>query len=292
MTMAATGPSVTLNNGVKMPMLGLGTYLSDETADVVAFAIDKGYRLFDTASFYQNERQVGEGIRKSGINRAEVFVTSKLWFTDFGYERAMRAFDVTMYELGMEYIDLFLLHWPTPANFWASAESYKALEKLLSEKRVRAIGVSNFNPEHLRMLMENAHVVPAVNQVEIHPLFTQPKVREFNAHMGIVTQSWSPIGGIFTNHPSDPGAPTRLLDHPGLAQLAKKYGKTPAQVTLRWHIQHGLSVIPKSGNPMRIIENADIFNFAITYEDMKMIDGFDIGARGGGDPETFAQGMI
>jgi len=287
--MTQKSPLITLNNDVLMPVLGLGVYLSppDQTAGAVEAAIASGYQLIDTAAVYGNEQQVGEGIRRSGIARAEVFVTTKLWISDYGYDQALRAFDASMERLGLEYLDLYLLHWPAPSTFEATAAAYRAAERLLAEKRVRAIGVCNFNPEHLENLRARTQVVPAVNQVELHPLFNQRAVREANARHGIVTQSWSPIGGVFTNHPKDAKAVTHLLAHPGLVHLASKYQKTPAQVVLRWHVQHGLSVIPKSVHRDRIAENIDIFDFELTDADMAAIDALDNGARGGPDPDTF-----
>jgi diketogulonate reductase-like aldo/keto reductase len=287
--MKTTSPLITLNNGVEMPALGLGVYLSplDQTATAVEAAVASGYRLIDTAAVYGNEQQVGEGIRRSGIARVDLFVTTKLWISDYGYDRALRAFDVSMGRLGLEYLDLYLLHWPAPSTFEATADAYHAAERLLAEKRVRAVGVCNFNPEHLANLRARTEVVPAVNQVELHPLFNQRAVREANAREGIVTQSWSPIGGVFTNHPKDPKAVTHLLAHPGLVPIASRYRKTPAQVVLRWHVQHGLTVIPKSVHPNRIAENIDIFDFELTDGDMAAIDALESGARGGPDPDTF-----
>lgn len=287
--MAGISPLIKLNNGVQMPALGLGVYLSpaEQTAGAVEAAIRSGYRLIDTAAAYGNERQVGEGVRRSGIDRAEVFVTTKLWISDYGYDQALRAFDASMEKLGLEYLDLYLLHWPVPSTFEATVAAYRAAERLLAEKRVRAIGVCNFNPWHLEDLRAKTEVVPAVNQVELHPLFNQRAVREANARQGVVTQSWSPLGGVFINHPKDPKAVTHLLAHPGLIDLASKYQKTPAQVVLRWHIQNGLSVIPKSVHPNRIAENIDIFDFELTGADMAALDALDAGARGGPDPDTF-----
>jgi diketogulonate reductase-like aldo/keto reductase len=282
-------PLLTLNNGVQMPALGLGVYQSPpaETAAAVAAALVSGYRLIDTAAFYQNERGVGEGVRHSGLDRSGVFVTTKLWITDYGYDQALRAFDASMSELGLDYLDLYLLHWPTPSNFANAVAAYRAAEKLLKEGRVRAIGVSNFNPHHLQDLMAQTEIVPALNQVEIHPFFAQPEIRAANARLGIVTQSWSPLGGVFINHPRDPSAITRVLDHPQLNEIAARHNKTPAQAVLRWHIQHGLAVIPKSVNPARIAANIDIFDFALTAEDMTAIDALSTGERAGPDPDTF-----
>jgi diketogulonate reductase-like aldo/keto reductase len=287
--MTERSPLITLNNGVQMPALGLGMYLSppDQTAGAVESAIASGYRLIDTAAAYGNEHQVGDGIRRSEIDRSEIFLITKLWISDYGYDQALRAFDASMGRLGLEYLDLYLLHWPVPSMFEATTAAYRAAERLLAEKRVRAIGVCNFKPEHLENLCDKTQVVPAVNQVELHPLFNQRAVREANARHGIVTQSWSPIGGVFTNHPKDAKAVTHLLAHSALINLATKYQKSPAQVVLRWHVQHGLSVIPKSVRPNRIAENMNIFDFELTGADIAAIDALDAGARGGPDPDTF-----
>ncbi|GGE02344.1 oxidoreductase [Aureimonas endophytica] len=282
-------PELTLNGGVRMPQIGLGVYLSppEETGAAVRKAIGTGYRLIDTAAAYGNEQQVGEGIAQSGIARDELFVTTKLWISDYGYDPALRAFDVSMGKLGLETLDLYLLHWPTPSNFDATVAAYKAAERLLADGRVRAIGVCNFNPDHLDMLAERTEVVPAVNQVELHPLFRQSEVREANARRGIVTQAWSPIGGVYTNHPSDPEAVTRLLEHPVIVGIGEVHGRKPAQVVLRWHLQHGHSAIPKSVHAARIAENFDVFGFELSEADMAAIDGLGDGARGGPDPDAF-----
>ncbi len=286
--MTAKSLLLTLNNGDKMPALGLGVFqsTSEQTAQAVEIAIADGYRLIDTAAAYQNERQVGEGIRRSGINRSEIFVQTKLWMTDYGYERALRGFDVSLRKLGLDYLDLYLLHWPLPSDFEATIESYRAAEKLLCEGRTRAIGVSNFSEKHLKNLMARRKVVPAVNQVELHPFFIQRELRAAHERLGIVTQSWSPIGGVHNRkRRADPNAPASPLEHPTIAKLAAKYGKTPAQVMLRWQIEHGLSVIPKSIRPERIAENINIFDFALSKEDIAAIDALDTGARTGSDPE-------
>ncbi len=282
-------PSIDLNNGVKMPALGLGVFLSPpgQTAAAVEAAIACGYRLIDTAAAYNNERQVGEGIRRSGIERAEMFVTTKLWMSDYGDEAALRAFDASLRRLGLDYLDLYLLHWPVPSGFEATVASYKAAEKLLAEGRTRAIGVSNFSPQHLETLIGQTDVIPAVNQVELHPYFTQHKVRDANARRGVATQSWSPIGGVrYRNQPAGPAQAAGLLEEPILVELASRYGKTPAQVVLRWHIQHGLSPIPKSVRAQRIAENIEIFDFALAPAEIAAIDTLDTGVRAGADPVT------
>lgn len=277
---------IKLNNGVQMPALGLGVLRSskEETPAAVETALKSGYRLIDTAAAYLNEREVGEGIRRSGVDRSEIFVTTKLWLTHYGYESALRAFDSSLRKLGLDYLDLYLLHWPVPAAFDATVESYRAAEKLLADGRVRAIGVCNFSPQHLTNLMARAKVVPAVNQVELHPSFNQRELREADTRLGITTQSWSPIGGA---HRRAGDAAKDPLSQPVVFQLAEKYGKTPAQIVLRWHIDHGLSAIPKSVRKERIEENIDIFDFSLSPEDGKAIDALDTGVRIGPDPEVF-----
>lgn len=293
--MTGKSPVITLNNGVEMPALGLGVYAipQETTAAAVAAAIGCGYRLVDTAAVYGNEREVGEGIRRSGIDRAEIFVTTKLWISDFGYDSALRAFDASLRKLGLEYLDLYLLHWPVPSHFDATVASYKAAEKLLAEGRVRAIGVSNFTPEHLDELIARTKIVPAVNQIELHPFFIQRELRDADARHGIVTQSWSPIGGVINRKTAaDPSALSNPLMHPVILELAAKHHKTAAQVVLRWHIEHGLSAIPKSTRPERIRENIDIFDFTLTADEIAAIDALDTGVRGGPDPEEVDTDLV
>jgi diketogulonate reductase-like aldo/keto reductase len=256
-----------------------------ETVGAVKAAIANGYRLIDTAAAYLNERQVGEGIMRSEIDRSEMFVTTKLWISDYGYEPALRAFDASLRRLGLDYLNLYLLHWPVPSDFEATVASYRAAEKLLEEGRVRAVGVCNFSPKHLEDLIDRTEVVPAVNQVELHPFFIQREVRDADTRHGIVTQAWSPIGGVNVYAPRDPNAVKNPLEHPVVVQLAAKHGKTPAQVVLRWHIDQGLSAIPKSVRPQRIAENIDLFDFALSPNEMAAIDALDTGVRGGPDPE-------
>jgi diketogulonate reductase-like aldo/keto reductase len=215
-----------------------------------------------------------------------LFVTTKLWISDYGYEQALRAFDVSTRKLGLDYLDLYLLHWPVPSNFEATTASYRAAEKLLADGRVRAIGVSNFSPKHLADLIGGTGVVPAVNQVELHPFFGQRELRGAHVKLGVVTQAWSPLGGVNVYWPKDPNAVKNPLAHPAIGKLAEKYRKTPAQVVLRWHIEHGLSAIPKSVRPERIAENFDIFDFALTADEVAAIDAIDTGERGGPDPEV------
>lgn len=271
-----------------MPAFGLGVFLSppDQTAQAVQWAIAAGYRLIDTAAAYNNERQVGEGIRRSGAARPDIFVTTKLWITDYGYERALRACETSLRKLGFDYVDLYLLHWPVPSNFSDTIAAYNACEKLLADGHTKAIGVCNFSPKHLECLMGSTSVVPAVNQVELHPFFTQRDLRAADKRLGIVTQSWSPIGGVYTRKPRTvPDGITTPLEHPTILNLAKKYAKTPAQVVIRWHLDHGLSVIPKSVHRDRIAENIAVFDFSLTNQEMASIDELDTGTRAGSDPE-------
>jgi diketogulonate reductase-like aldo/keto reductase len=279
--------AATLNNGAAMPILGLGVFQSPpaETTAAVEAAIAAGYRLIDTAASYDNEREVGEAIRASGIDRGELFVTTKLWMSDYGYDEALVGFDGCLRRLGLEYVDLFLLHQPVPTDFDATIAAYKAIETMLDEGRTRAIGVSNFSERHLENLMRQTEVVPAVNQVELHPFFTQKPLRAFHAQHGITTEAWSPLGGIHVYRPADPNAVLNALEHPTITALAAEHGKTPAQVVLRWHIENGVVAIPKSVKPHRIAENADVFDFELTADEVAAIDALDTGVRGGPDPE-------
>lgn len=288
-TSLGKSPLTKLNNGIDMPVFGVGTFAlpTIQAADVIDFALRNGYRLIDTAKNYGNEKEVGEGIVRSGIKRAELFVTTKLWIEDFGHDEAMRAFDRSLAALGLDYLDLYLLHWPVPTDFGKTIAAYKALEKLHADKRIRAIGVSNFQPEHLRRLMDNTDVVPVLNQIELHPYLSQQAVHEANDRYGIKTESWSPIGGVFVNLPKDPTHPVRLLEDPVVVGLARKHRKTAAQIVLRWHIQHGFIVMPKSQHYERLLANIDIFDFALGTDDMTSIDALNRNLRGGPDPELF-----
>jgi diketogulonate reductase-like aldo/keto reductase len=283
----ATTPMIELNNGVEIPALGLGVFQSPpvETVSAVETAIENGYRLIDTAAAYLNEREVGEGIRRSGVDRDEMFVSTKLWIGDYGYEPGLRGFEGCMRRLGFDYVDLFLLHHPVPSDFDGTVAAYKAAETLLADGRTRAIGVSNFGPRHLERLMHQTDVVPAVNQVELHPFFTQQSLREFHQAHGTVTQAWSPLGGVNRYRPADADAVKNPLEHPTIVELGAKYQKTQAQVVLRWHIEHGVSAIPKSVKPHRIKENIDVFDFALAPDEVTAIDALDTGVRGGPDPE-------
>lgn len=274
----------TLNNGVVMPALGFGVYQipPDETTPAVAEALRVGYRLIDTAASYENERAVGEAIRNSGLSRDEVFVETKIWISDYGYDKTLHAFEKSAGKLGVETIDLVLLHQALPGEFEQTIDAYRALEQLLSDGRVRAIGVSNFMVEHLHELRDNTDVIPAVNQIEVHPFFTQPEVRELNDQWGILTQAWSPIGGI-TDYL---GTGTTTFEDPTIQRIADKHDRSPAQIMLAWQLQHGRGAIPKSVTPHRIAENFDVFDIELTPAQLTELDRLDIGTRGGPDPAT------
>ncbi|MEO3943197.1 aldo/keto reductase [Paenarthrobacter nicotinovorans] len=278
---------VTLNNGITMPAIGLGVFQSApaDTTAAVESALATGYRHIDTAAAYGNEREVGEGIRNSGLNRSEVFIETKVWVSDYGYDQTLHAWDKAVGKLGVDYLDLFILHQPAPDRFEKTISAYKALEYLLADGRVRAIGVSNFMPHHLSQLLAAAEVVPAVNQIELHPYFTQPDVQEADEEQGILTQAWSPIGGI-TFYPGWGGEDRRnVMQDPAVAGIGQAHGKTPAQVMLRWHLQQGRSAIPKSTNPGRIAENFDVFGFELSEPELGIIDALDSGMRSGPDPD-------
>jgi diketogulonate reductase-like aldo/keto reductase len=285
-SMTISSPLIVLNNGVQMPGFGLGVYRStpEQTMGAVEAALASGYRMIDTAAAYLNEQEVGEAIRRSGVARSELFIQTKLWISDYGYEQALRAFDVSLRKLGLDYIDQYLLHWPVPSDLEKTVASYKAAERLLAEGRVRAIGVCNFSTTHLAQLIDRTDVVPAVNQVELHPSFNQQELRDTHARLGVVTQAWSPIGGI-TRYSVAANAAQDPLARPVVADLARKYGKTPAQIVLRWHIEHGIAVIPKSVRPERIAENIDVFDFALEADEVAALDELETGMRGGPNPE-------
>jgi diketogulonate reductase-like aldo/keto reductase len=275
---------LTLNSGVTMPVLGLGVFQSppEETTAAVEAALREGYRLIDTAAAYGNEREVGDAVRASGLDRTEVFLETKIWISDYGYDETLHAFEKSAGKLGVEQIDLLILHQALPSAFGRTLEAYRALETLLADGKVRAIGVSNFMVDHLTRLLDHASVVPALNQIEVHPYFVQPTVQAFAAEHGILTQAWSPIGGITFyrdgNHSS-------ALEDPVIGRVAETHGKSPAQVMLRWGLQHGRSVIPKSTKPHRIAENIDVFDFELSADEIAAIDGLDTGRRGGPEPQ-------
>jgi len=273
----------TLNNGVVMPALGFGVFQTpfDETRDAVRAALDSGYRLIDTAAAYGNERQVGEAVRDSRIGRSEVFLETKIWISDYGYDEALHGFEKSARKLGVDQIDLLLLHQALPSQFDRTLEAYRALETLLAAGKVRGIGVSNFMVEHLTTLLDRCKVVPAVNQIEVHPYFTQREVQDFAGAHGILTQAWSPIGGITFYRDGSHGS---TLDDPVIGGIAEAHSKSAAQVMLRWGLQEGRSVIPKSTKAARIAENIDVFDFELAADEIAAIDGLDTGRRGGPDP--------
>jgi 2,5-diketo-D-gluconate reductase A len=291
--MSESNAKVDLNNGVRMPLLGFGVFQTppDETRNAVSEALKTGYRLIDTAAAYGNEREVGQAIADSGLARDEVFIETKVWISDFGYEETLHAFDKSAGKLGVDHLDLFILHQALPSAFDKTIGAYKALERLLEDGKVRAIGVSNFMPDHLDALAAETTVVPAVNQVEVHPYFAQPDVQAADAKRGILTQAWSPIGGITAYRESGTGS---VFENPVIASIAEAHGKSPAQVMLRWHLQEGRSAIPKSVKAHRIAENFDVFDFELTADQAQAIDALDTGVRGGPEPaditlETFGR---
>jgi diketogulonate reductase-like aldo/keto reductase len=275
--------TITLNNGVEMPALGFGVFQTppDQTRDAVRAALGVGYRHIDTAAAYGNERQAGEAVHSSGLDRSEVFLETKIWISDYGYEETLHGFEKSARKFGVDQIDLLILHQALPSDFDKTVEAYRALETLLGDGKVRAIGVSNFMVDHLTSLLEKATVVPAVNQIEVHPYFQQPQVQAFGAGRGILTQAWSPIGGITFYRDSNHGS---TLEDPVIGQIAQAHGKTPARVMLRWHLQEGRSVIPKSTKPHRIAENFDVFDFDLTDNEVAAIDALDTGQRAGPEP--------
>ncbi|WP_337973843.1 aldo/keto reductase [Cellulomonas sp. NTE-D12] len=281
-------PTLTLNNGVTMPALGYGVFQTppDETVVAVRTALEVGYRHIDTAAAYGNERGVGQALAQSGLTRDDVFVETKVWVSDYGYEQTLHAFDKATGKLGLDQLDLLILHQPAPDRFDLTVGAYRALEKLLADGGVRAIGVSNFMPHHLDSLLEQVEVVPAVNQVELHPYFAQPQVQAADARHGVLTQAWSPIGGI-TFYPGWGDDDRRsTLDDPTIASIAVAHGRTAAQVMLRWHLQQGRSAIPKSVTPSRIAENFAVTDFELTTAELAAIDALDTGVRGGPDPDV------
>jgi diketogulonate reductase-like aldo/keto reductase len=279
-----TIPIFTLNNGVELPVIGLGVFQTppDETVAAVTAALRAGYRHIDTAAAYGNEKEVGQGIHDSGVPREDIFIETKVWISDFGYEETLHAFEKSAAKLGVDQIDLLILHQALPSEFNKTVAAYKALEKLLADGKVRAIGVSNFMVEHLTSLLAQTDVVPAINQIEVHPYFQQPEVQAIDADNGILTQAWSPIGGITSYRDSE----KRSFDEPVILAIGETYDKSAAQVMLRWHIQKGIQVIPKSTKAERIAENFDVFDFELTPEEIARIDALDTGVRGGPEPEA------
>ena len=287
-----SAPNLVLNNGISMPVIGLGVFQTppDQTTQSVREALRIGYRHIDTAAAYGNEREVGEGVRRSGVPREEVFIETKIWINDYGYDETLHGFDKGARKLGVEQLDLLILHQPLPSAFDKTLAAYRALETLLADGRVRAIGVSNFMPSHIERLLAETDIVPAVNQIEVHPFFQQAALQRLHERHGILTQAWSPIGGITFYRRSGKSA----LEDPTILSVAQAHGKSAAQVMLRWGLQHGRSVIPKSVQPGRIAENLDVFGFELSASEMAAIDGLETGTRGGPEPdritlETFSR---
>ena len=274
----STVPSLVMNNGLQIPQLGFGVFLvpPEETKQAVTEALEAGYRLIDTAQGYRNEEGVGAAIAESDVPRDELFITTKLTNSEQGYDTTLAAFDGSMDKLGIDVLDLFLIHWPLPM-FDQYVETWRAFEKLLADGRVRSIGVSNFEIPHLQRLLAETGVTPAVNQIELHPEFPQEDLREFHQQHGILTESWGPLG-----------QGKGLLENPQIVEVAQRKDRTPAQVVLRWHVQLGCVVIPKSVNPDRIRENINIFDFELDDADMAEISKVRTGERLGGDPNVFA----
>lgn len=265
-----------MNDGNSIPQVGLGVWQTprEDTERAVATALEAGYRHIDTAAAYQNEREVGVALEKSGLPRDHVFITTKLWNSDQGYDSTLSAFDKSMGRLGLDYLDLYLIHWPMPAK-GAFVETFKAFAHLREQGRIRSIGVSNFEPEHLRELVDAIGIVPAVNQIELHPLLQQEELREMHAQLGIATEAWSPLGQ------------GSLLSNETVSSVAEAHGKTPAQVLIRWHMQLGNIVIPKSVTPERIVSNFNVFDFELSEQDMASVSALGDGTRLGPDPRTF-----
>lgn len=269
-------PRVTLNDGNSIPQVGLGVWQTPakETERAVTAALQAGYRHIDTAAAYRNEAETGRGLANSGVPREDVFLVTKLWNSDQGYDSTLAAFDASVERLGVDYLDLYLIHWPVPANN-AYVDTFKAFAHLHDQGRIRSIGVSNFAPEHLTVLIDSTGIVPAVNQIELHPLLPQHELRELHARLGIATEAWSPLGQ------------GSLLADPVITSIAERHGKTPAQVLIRWHIHLGNIVIPKSVNPERIVSNFDVFDFDLDESDMSAIASLQTDTRLGPDPRTF-----
>ncbi|MDQ2838610.1 MAG: aldo/keto reductase [Actinomycetota bacterium] len=272
-------PNVSLNNGVQIPQVGFGVFLvpESETKAAVAHALQAGYRHLDTAKLYQNEAEVGAAIAESGIARDELFVTTKVWNSEQGFDPGIESFEASLDRLGLDVLDLLLIHWPAP-DLNRYVDTWNGFEKLYADGRVRAIGVSNFAPEHLRRLFDETSVVPAVNQIELHPLLPQTELRALHAEHGIVTEAWSPLAR---------GGP--VLGDPVITEIAGRLGKSAAQVVLRWHLELGNVIIPKSVTPSRIAENLELFDFTLTAADVAAISGLETGDRIGPNPLTFSR---
>jgi 2,5-diketo-D-gluconate reductase A len=271
-----TAGSITLNDGNVIPSVGLGVWQTppEVTERAVAAALKAGYRHVDTAAAYGNEREVGRAIKESGLARDDVFIVTKLWNGDQGYDNTMAAFEQSIENLGVDYLDLYLIHWPVPA-IGEFVDTWRAFGALRDLGRIRSIGVSNFEPEHLNTLIDTTGIVPVVNQIELHPLFPQTELREVHAKLGIATEAWSPLGQ------------GSLLENPTITRIAEAHSKTAAQVLIRWHLQLGNIVIPKSVNPERIESNFDVFDFELSASDMASLASLENGTRLGPDPRTF-----
>ncbi|WP_411844458.1 aldo/keto reductase [Salinicoccus sp. HZC-1] len=265
----------TLNNGVKMPVIGFGVYKipEEQMKGTIDAALEAGYRHFDTASFYDNEKGLGDVLRDSNVSREELFITTKVWNDDLGYEETLKAFEISLEKLQLDYIDLYLIHWPIEGKY---TEAWKALEKLYKDKKVRAIGVSNFHKQHLEEIFEIATVKPMLDQLEYHPQLAQKEMRAFCDEHDIQVEAWAPLKR------------GKFFDEPVIQELVKKYGKSPAQIVLRWDLQTGVSTIPKSVTAERIQQNIDIFDFELTAEDMDKLDTLDTNQRMGKDPDNFS----
>jgi 2,5-diketo-D-gluconate reductase A len=270
------GPLIPLNDGNCIPAVGFGVFKIPpaDTEQAVGTALRTGYRHIDTAAMYGNERETGRAVAESGLPRNELYLVTKLWNADQGYDSTLAAFEASMHRLGIEYLDLYLVHWPMPRRS-RFVDTFKAFAHLRDQGRIRAIGVSNFEPEHLNVLIDATGIVPAVNQVELHPRLPQTELREVHARLGIATEAWGPLGQ------------GSLLSHPTITGIAESCGRTPAQVLIRWHIQLGNIVIPKSVNPKRIASNFAVFDFELSSNDMASISSLDDGNRLGPDPRTF-----
>jgi 2,5-diketo-D-gluconate reductase A len=277
-TQTTSVPYVDLNDGNRIPQLGFGVFQvpAEETAEAVRHALETGYRLIDTAAAYGNEEAVRDALQTSGLDRGEVFITTKLFNTEHGRDKARKAFEQSLSKLGGDYIDLYLIHWPVPSQD-RYVETWEALCALREEGRVRSIGVSNFQIEHLERIIDATGVVPTVNQIELHPRLQQPELRRFDAERQIATEAWSPLGQ------------GELLDDPVIEAIASEHDRTPAQVVLRWHIQLGNVVIPKSVTPSRIEENYQVFDFDLGDDEMQRLSELDRGERIGPDPDTFVK---
>jgi 2,5-diketo-D-gluconate reductase A len=271
-------PNIDLRDGDPIPQLGFGVFLvpPGETAQAVALALEAGYRHLDTAAAYRNEAEVGQAVHASGLERGDVFITTKCFNDDQGYDKAKRAFHASLARLEYDYVDLYLIHWPVPAHD-RYVDTWRAFIELQQEGLVRSIGVSNFQPPHLQRLIDETGVTPSVNQVELHPLFAQRGLRRVHEELGIVTEAWSPLGR------------GKELDEPVIKEIAERHDRTPAQVIIRWHLQIGNVVIPKSVTPARIKENIDVFGFELDANDIDAIDALDAGERIGPDPDTFVR---